>query len=75
MLDIQIRGCKLNLPCKIHLPFGSGHIKGPPESPKQASLPPLSYPAQNMSSVILYSGRNTVLFLHSAVDIIGTWTS
>lgn len=50
-------------------------MSGPPESPRHASLPPRSKPAQNISSVILYSGKNNVLLRHSLVDITGNSTS
>ena len=33
--------------------YFTSHMRGPPESPKHASLPPRSYPAQNMLFVNL----------------------
>ena len=42
---------------------------------KQASRPAFSNPAQNILSVILYNGRNSVRLRHSSVDMIGNFTS
>lgn len=52
----------------------TSHINGPPESPRQASRPPRSKPAQNMLFVSRYNGRKSVRFLHSSVDTSGTCT-
>jgi len=51
------------------------HMRGPPESPRHASRPPRSNPAQNMLSVTRYSGRKRVRLRHSAVEMIGSCTS
>lgn len=49
--------------------------KGPPLSPKHASLPPSFNPAQSIPEVILYNGKKIVFLRHSSVDIRGNWTS
>ena len=51
------------------------HMRGPPLSPRQASRPPRSYPAQNMLSVMRYRGKNRVRRLQSLVDSSGSSTS